>query len=603
MNNNRPTKKNEIKNTKTSVVCSIAVLIISSAMLSAVSLNFAFGINDWIIYFGYFQHPMIFLLNWIPVLLLQILLFSIFNRHWLAFLLNSLLTMLPAIGNFYKLKFRNDPFTFSDITSIRAGLAVAGEYELQLNTRIIVSVAAVLLITLTLVFFIRSRMPGKFRLLLSLTVLLSVWPLWTYVYSSNTLYRELALQNRVPTTLDSRQSYIDTGFPYPFIHSIKTSAGSPPEGYNEQATTALLFSHQDAAIPADRRVNILAIQLESFCDLDAMGISGISPDVYQPLRNLQEECLYGTMIANVIGGGTIYTERVILAGTTKMMEYTKPAWSYVRYLKGQGYTCIGSHPNVASFYSRSTVMGHLGFDSFLFADYFQPITNGKWRCDSTYLPEIFHIFRESVQEDTPVFSFNITLQGHGPYHDDHYDTDDRYWSGSNVSESTEYIMNNYLSLIAETQRVLIQEIDSLRSMDEPVVVLMYGDHKPWLGDNVYDELGISFNLATQKGLEDYLGTPYLLWANDAAKEICPNSFSGTAPLISPGYLMNVLFESLDWEGPAYMQCVNDVRRHLPVIYKNGGYIENGTYTRSLSPDGEALLLQFESLQYYLRYRV
>ncbi len=602
MENVRLKRKKE-ENTETSVFWSIAVLLISSAMLNAVSLNFAFGINDWIIYFGYFKHPMIFLVNWIPVLLLQILLFSAVNRHWLAFFLNSLLTMLPAIGNFYKLKLRNEPFTFSDITSIRAGLSVASEYDLQLNTRIVVSVAAVLLITLALFFFMQKRMSGKSRLLLTLLVLLSVWPLWTYVYSSNTLYRELALQNRVPTTLDSRQSYIDTGFPYPFLHSIKTSAGTAPEGYNEQETKALLSSFQDEDISEDQQVNVLVIQLESFCDMEAMGISDINPDVYQPLRTLQEESLCGTMIANVIGGGTIYTERVILAGSTKMLDYTKPAWSYVRYLKSQGYNCIGSHPNVGSFYSRSSVMGYLGFDSFLFKDYFKPITDGKWRCDSTYLPEVFRIFREGIQEDSPVFSFNITLQGHGPYHDDHYDTGDEYWSGSGISDSTKYIMNNYLSLIAETQSVLIHEIDSLRSLEEPVVVLMYGDHKPWLGDDVYSDLGISFDLSTKDGLIDYLGTPYLLWANDAAKDSLSNDFSGSAPTISPGYLMNVLFENLGWSGPAYMQCVNDIREHLPVIYKNGCYIENGSYTRSLSPEGQSLLLQFESLQFYLHYRL
>ena len=584
-----------------SVLWNTVVLLVSSGMLCAVSLNFAFGINSWIIYFGYFRHPLIFLLNWIPILFLQVLLFAVFNQHWIAFSLNSLLTLLPAIGNFFKLKFRNDPFTFSDISSIKAGLAVAGDYNLQPNTRIVVSVAAVLLIILFL-FFTRARLNMIYRLLSVLAVLLSIWPLWHFIYSNDTLYNNLALKNRVPTTLDSRQSFIDTGFPYPFLHSIKTSIEAAPGGYSEQDIMSLLSDHPDQEIPAGRNVNILVIQLESFCDLEAIGISGISPDVYQPLRKLEKESLCGTMIANVIGGGTINTERSVLAGTTRMLEYQKPAWSYVRYLKSQGYYCAGSHPNVFSFYSRSTVMNHLGFDSFLFADYFSPITGGKWRCDSTYIPEVFRIFREQVQEDAPVFSFNITLQGHGPYHDDHYDTGDQYWSGSGVSDITKYIMNNYLSLISETQSVLLQEMETLRYVEEPVVVLLYGDHKPWLGDDVYSDLGIFFDLSTEDGLVDYLGTPYLLWANDAAKGVLSDTYSGSAPTISPGYLMNVLFKKLGWAGPSYMQCVNDILEHIPVIYKNGYYMEDGIYTRSLSPEGEALLFQFESLQYYIHYR-
>ena len=86
------------------------------------------------------------------------------------------------------------------------------------------------------------------------------------------------------------------------------------------------------------------------------------------------------------------------------------------------------------------------------------MTDGAWRCDSTYLPEVFRLFQENIEDDAPVFSFNITLQGHGPYADDKYDVSGDYWSGSNVSKSTDYILNNYLSSIVETQTVIEREL-------------------------------------------------------------------------------------------------------------------------------------------------
>ena len=581
-----------------SALTNLAILLLSSAFLCAISLNFAIGTNDWSIYLGYFRHPVIFILNWIPVFLLQWLIFAIINRHDLSFFLNALFAMLPAIGNFYKLKLRNDPFSYADVSSIRAGLAVAADYDLQLNTRIIVSTTVVLLITLILCFLVRCRAGKGFRIASILVIAVLIWPLWHMLYANEALYGELAQKNYVPTTLDSRQSYIDTGFPYPFLHSIKTGSGTEPVGYDEGEAASLLEQHQDADIEKERRVNLLVIQMESFCDLEAMGINGISPEVYAPLRSLQKESLSGTMIANVIGGGTINTERCVLAGTTRMMEYNKPTWSYVRYMKAQGYQCIGSHPNVSSFYSRYVVMEHLGFDSFLFSDYFNPITGGEWRCDSTYIPEVFRVFSEAMEE-SQVFSFNITLQGHGPYNDDAFETSDRFWKGSGVSKSTEYALNNYLSYIAETQRVLADELEKLRSNTEPVVVLLYGDHKPWLEDKVYAELGITFDISTENGLEDYAGTPYIIWANDAAKNMYSKSFVGKLPVISPGYMLNVLFDKLDWRGPAYMQCTEQFREHLPVIYSNGYYVEDGEYTAILSKNGEQVLRNYEALQYYV----
>lgn len=53
----------------------------SSLLLAAVSLSFAIGVYVWDVYFGYFRHPMIFLLNWLPILVLQLLLLALCGRQ------------------------------------------------------------------------------------------------------------------------------------------------------------------------------------------------------------------------------------------------------------------------------------------------------------------------------------------------------------------------------------------------------------------------------------------------------------------------------------------------------------------------------------------
>ena len=162
----------------------------------------------------------------------------------------------------------------------------------------------------------------------------------------------------------------------------------------------------------------MVLQLESFSDFEAMGVDGISAEVYSVWRTLQEESYSGVMIPNIIGGGTINTERCLLTGTNRMLEYRKPSYSYVHYLKNEGYYCVGSHPNVPFFYSRQAVMDYLGFDEFYFlGDHFTDIPHGDDRCDDRYLPEVFQTFKTFAENSSPVFSFNITMQGHGPYNE------------------------------------------------------------------------------------------------------------------------------------------------------------------------------------------
>ncbi|MBQ7895451.1 MAG: hypothetical protein IJ364_02705, partial [Oscillospiraceae bacterium] len=161
------------------------------------------------------------------------------------------------------------------------------------------------------------------------------------------------------------------------------------------------------------------------------------------------------------------------------------------------------------------------------------------------------------------------------------------------------IVNNYLGSLKMTQALLMDEINVLREIEEPVVCLFYGDHKPHLGNTVYEEAGIAFDQSTALGQIDYYSTPYYIWANDAAKELCGNDFMGAGPTVSPGYIMGVLFEQIGWKGSAYMQFVQDIMKDLPVVSTKGVYIADGEPCLGLSEEDKNLLRQYESVQYLL----
>ena len=144
-------------------------------------------------------------------------------------------------------------------------------------------------------------------------------------------------------------------------------------------------------------------------------------------------------------------------------------------------------------------------------------------------------------------------------------------------------------------------VEQLRASDEPIVLVVFGDHKPWLGNgnSVYDALGITLDQDTRDGFYNYWSTSYLIWGNDAAKAALGTELVGEGPDISPCFLMDVLFEQLGWQGSAYMQAARECRRELPVIHNQGACLTaDGQLLREPTQRQGEILHRFRCLEYY-----
>ena len=165
-----------------------------------------------------------------------------------------------------------------------------------------------------------------------------------------------------------------------------------------------------------------------------------------------------------------------------------------------------------------------------------------------------------------------------------------------LSEESRNILNNYLYNAEDTIAQITQMVDELRAWEEPVVLLLFGDHKPWLGygNSVYHELEVDFDLSTPQGLKNYYGTRYLIWANDAAKEALGRDFTGEGPEVSSNFLLNVLFDACGLKGSAYMQFTEEIRAELPVLTSTGYYLEDGAVRTELSETEEEALRRYRN---------
>jgi hypothetical protein len=164
-----------------------------------------------------------------------------------------------------------------------------------------------------------------------------------------------------------------------------------------------------------------------------------------------------------------------------------------------------------------------------------------------------------------------------------------------------------LAGIYDTNLHLNSFIDSLRIDDEPVVVVVFGDHKPWLGEagSVYTELGIGIDRSTEEGYYNQYSTPYLIWANAAAKGVLGNDFVGDGGSFSPCFLMGDLFGLCSWEGDGHMQALREVKADIDIINAPYGlpsvmFREKGVLTESLSPTAADVYHRLLLMEIYRR---
>lgn len=481
-------------------------------------------------------------------------------------------------------------------------MAGGSRYALFVDKRIAVTAVCLLLGTLVLFLLVRGRLGGwRLRVPAAMTAVLAAAAVMP-AYLDEDLYGRVDNYEYL-NQWSATQEYIAHGFFYPFIHSVKDSLDFPPSGYSEGKTRELLSGYEDADIPEDRKINIIALMREAYVDFSRYDIPGLDTSGYELYHQLEAESLTGNLVTNIFAGGTVDTERCFLTGSYKVRNFRSNQNSYLWYLRDQGYTVEGSHPYYQWFYNRQNINSYLGFERYRYLedDYInlcEDFTDDTLPEDALLLPEIYSDFQKNKATGKPYFSFSVNVQSHGPYAV--WDTGSPERMDMSYSLACRNAMNFYLNTIFETDEELAKLMDRLRSDPDPVVLVTFGDHMPWMGDSnaFYDEMGMNIDPGEEEGFYNHYATRYLIWANDAAREIIGRDLRGDGPDISPCYLMNLVFQQLGWEGPAFMQAMEPMMETFPVVSTKGRYQVDGELVESIPEDRKDLFRQFLYMQYY-----
>ena len=551
---------------------------------------------------SYFENPLLVALNCLPAVLFAWLFCFLFGRFYAGVLGSGVLCVGFALVNYYKLALRGDPFLPSDFVLLRTAGGIMSRYQFELTNAVKFSLAALLAATVFALLLLRGKLKARVRIIGGIVCLLAIFGVYRYVYMNNAVYVRTANDAGINPWSETEVS-ISRGFTLSFIRAIDDALPRPPKGYTARSAQKLLADYDDADIPAERRVSVIGVMLEAFCDLTDYPVLAESKrvqEVYAPLHEIEKNAVSGRLITNIFAGGTVESEWEFLTGASRFDTFRTDTDSYVRYFTAQGYTAHYTHPGYQWFYDRENVNRYLGFEENLFTetgfDQFVDPVVAAWHSDKQLTDYLYDDFTRRSSDN---FSFAVSYQNHGPY-DSTPAAKTYLTTASGLSEESCNIINNYLYGVEDTVQCYAKLLQKLEERSEPVVVVLFGDHKPWLGNNnsVYTDMGISFDLGTVEGLKNYYATPYIIWANSAARKTLGADFSGSGGDFSPCFLMTRLFDECGWTGPGFMQLSREMRAISPVLSVTGQFLQDGTLTDTLDPDGQVFYSSYLAAQYY-----
>lgn len=603
------------KQLKTNLIFNICGIVIWAFTLTVLCLGFGVKAADGSlgVLISYFKMPGIIIVNFIPVLLTTLFFAFVSNRMWISWLASSAIVITMSLTNYFKIMTRNDPFVTADLKLIGEAADMTGRYELPLDAMCILTLVLIVccIVASAFLFGYRIKKPlvriGGAVAAVALFVIL-IKP----VYLSDGIYAKIEniKGNGYMNEVNKNDQFICRGFVYSFLHSIRDVYEIPPENYSNKRAKELIKKYSYDNIPDDRKINVISVMLEAFNDFSRFDTIEFTNNPYEYFHELQSKSVHGYVFTNVFGGGTVNSERSFITGYSTQPEYHRATNSYVHYLRQQGYTVEGGHPGHKWFYNRDVVNRYLGFENYKFFEtgysdiYHSNPNNGTEILDDQYLfDDILQSFENNKTTGKPYFNFSVSYQNHGPYNTDALDTGVEYVKQTEgLSDQSYYIINNYLAGIEKTLIAIKDLTEKVDAMEEPVMIVLFGDHNPWLGNeaSAYRDMEINLNFDTDEGLYNYFSTPYIIYTNAAAKEITGNSAVGEGGDFGIMYLMNKVFDVAGWKGNEFMKTSNALRQELDIVTNIGICRENGKLTPNIKKNALQELGDFRIVQYYWR---
>ncbi|WP_411727081.1 LTA synthase family protein [Methyloglobulus sp.] len=508
--------------------------------------------------------PLDFLLQ----LLVAYLLYALSRRSSVFLVIQAMLMGLLYVGNAIKIAFFGGPIMPDDVFALRSLLLILEGWRFFAAAIPLAAITSLVLFNFTMRHW-SAYLATLVAVLLGITVVYkpamilnpidkytgnSVWDQRSnYVWHGATLY----------TLQEGTRYFALSDFP-PDIDVAQESANSLLEALPDNNPTGV----EKTFTPR----NIHLVLLESFWDPNRLKKAGYNQNPLSPeFRKLWKSTGYAIAMPPVFGGYTANSEFEVLCG----FPVTKDNVKFERQLKNsvpclphiladKGYRTIASHPNVPVFWNRVNAYRNIGFQTYWsIADFVQDDMNREFMADATLYRQVLEKISSSLEKKEPMLDYIVTYFGHWNYPLG-ATRPSKITAKSKVEEVATYANTTYYK-----SRELMTFIDQLRKRDPDGIIVVFGDHLPFLGENFagYVDSGVlAANRSdfTPEMFKFYVSTPMIII--DGKKG--PMKV-GSLPLYQ---LPKLLLDLLNFNEPTildYTRPLPDMRvRPLPGLHFN-----------------------------------
>ena len=200
------------------------------------------------------------------------------------------------------------------------------------------------------------------------------------------------------------------------------------------------------------------------------------------------------------------------------------------------------------------------------------------------------IIYEYEHRDTskPFFMFNVTIQNHGSYTDENYETEVYLKDEPGKYPQAE----QYLTLVNKTDQDFKILVDSFSKCEEPTIILMFGDHQPSVETEFLEKAyGVSLDSMT---MEQYMGkfkVPFVIWANYELPD-------DTIDITSLNFLKQYLLNYAGVEKSNYDYYLEEISKEMPAMTFVGYFDNEGNaYSHLQQTEFDSIINDYSVVQY------
>lgn len=501
--------------------------------------------------------------------------YTIVNRTKYTSVILTLITFTFGLANYMLLVFRNSPLIPTDITAWETGLQVVGTYSLTFNKAMLWGILlSTIWICLALSLKSYKGLPWKKRIAVLLLAVGWVFAVDYVIFESDIIEKH----NIKLTNFKPKKKYKKYGYYLSFMIMARNSVVQKPEGYSPEAVKAIADKYQSDEVQqvtevTEKTPNIIVVVNESYSDLSVH--EGLETNIpYMSYFNsIKKNTVRGTAHVSVLGGSTANSEFEFLTGNTMqflpfhslpfigLLKENTPIPSAAWQMGNLGYSGVTAfHPGMRNSYHRNLVYPDLGFKKHIAVeDLDVDDTIRAYATDAFDYKILIKDYEETRKKSkAPYYMFNVTIQNHGGYKLSEGVIQPRRVQITSNSAREEQA-EQYLNLIKISDDAMKDLFDYFSKVEEPTIIVFFGDHQPRLGNSFYNSLyGKSEDKMNVEEIEKKYQVPFIIWHNYEYPEKSGED-------ISLNYLNAYLLDQVGLPLTGYDKYLLDLRKDVPVI--------------------------------------